>query len=193
MVDPHLIYLTMIKPYVILLISTFSVLCQAQTEKMNNDTLQLLNNLEWLSNLNEKGLEIDGDSIKIGKDFQKLLTDSAYFNTMYPDNYSWEQTMDFIQKQELKEAFWYMINLYPESEKNKELVLRSVITYDQILKMDEVMVNAFNTFCYADPEISRIENDRPEIVHPDIFELKLGVVKEIVGYVQHYRTVKTKQ
>ncbi len=179
------------KTLILSLLVLIPLFLQAQQTTTTVDKEHLKNNLEWLSDLNEKGIEMVGDSIKLGKDFRKLLTDSSYFNLMYPEEYSWEQTIEFIQKQELKEAFWYMINLYPENDKNKELVLKSVLTYDQILKVDDLMVNSFNTFCYADPEISKIENNRPEIVHPDVFETKLGVVQELVGYVQNYRKFKS--
>ncbi len=181
------------KNCILILFALIPLILQAQQTSSEVEKEQVKKNLEWLANLNEKGLEMVGDSIKLGKDFRRLLTDTSYFNAMYPKDYSWEQTIEFFKKQELKEAFWYLINLYPENEKNKELVLKSVLTYDQVLKVDDLMVNSFNTFCYADPEISKIENERTEIVHPDIFETKLSVVQEIVAYVQHYRMLQNKE
>jgi hypothetical protein len=141
----------------------------------------------WLEDLNEKGLEIDGDSIIMGKEFQRALQDENYRKLIFPDNYSWEKTILFIQEQDLKKAFWYMINLYPQSETNKELVVKSVVTYDKLFKMDELLVNTFYTYSYLDPQVSQIVDGIPEIVRPDIQESKLADVREIIRYIQYFR------
>lgn len=149
--------------------------------------------LKWLVDLNDKGIELTEDSIKIGKEFQKVLLDENYRSIIYPKLYTWEQTVKFIEVQDLKKAFWYLINLYPANEANKALVLKSVLAYDQLFKMDEIMVNTFYTYCYLDPEVSIIKEGKPETIHPDILESKLRNVKEIVGYVLNSRKQKTSQ
>lgn len=143
--------------------------------------------IRWFGELNEKGLEIVDDSLIMGKEFQRTLNDENYRRLIFPEDYSWEQTISFIQNQDLKKAFWYMINLYPQSEKNKELVLKSVVTYDKLFKMDELLVNTFYTYSYLDPQVSQIVDGIPEIVRPDIQESKLADVKEIIRYIQYFR------
>ena len=156
---------------------------QSIDKKQANETAIM----NWLIELNEKGVEITEDSVKVSKEYTKVLNDEAYRTIVFPKIYTWEQTVQFIQKQELKQAFWFLINLYPQSEQNKELVIKSVITYDKLFKMDELMVNAFYTYSFLDSETSIIKDGKPETVRPDILEEKLRNVKEIVGYINNYR------
>lgn len=140
-----------------------------------------------LDELSKKGLEMDGDSVVASEEFLKLINDPDYRSQVYPETYTWQQAVNFMSVVDLKKAFWFYINLYPESETNKELVLKAVLSYDRLIKMEEVLTNTFNTYCYADPEVSVIKEGKPEIIRPDILEAKLRNVKEIVGYIHSYR------
>lgn len=151
------------------------------SSQQNNDSLN------WVTELGEKGLSFEEDSLIISKEFQKVLQDSSYRNLLFPRQYTWTQTTQFLQAKELKKAFWYFINLYPENERNKEMVVRSVLAYEKLFKMDEILVNTFYTYSFMDPEVSLIKDGKPEIVRPDLLEAKLRNVKEIVGYIYGYR------
>lgn len=140
-----------------------------------------------LNDLMVKGLEMTGDSVVASEEFLSLINDSEYRNEVYPEIYTWQQAVNFMSAMELKKTFWFYINLYSESETNKELVLKAVLSYDKMLKMDEVITNTFGTFCFADPEVSIIKGGKPEIVRPDILEAKLKNVKEMVAYIHAYR------
>jgi len=142
---------------------------------------------DWLTDLNQKGLELNGDSLIINKEVIELLQSQSYRDSIYPAIYSWESALHFIQKEQLKPAFWYFINLYPVNQKNRELVLKSILTYDQLFKMDEVLIATFYTYSFLDPEITRLNDGVPEITRPDILERKLTTVKEIIGYIKAYR------
>lgn len=144
-------------------------------------------NYQWLMELTEKGLDVSRDSIQFSKEFQRAWKEEEYRASLFPETYTWEPALQFIQDQELKKAFWYFINLYPENEKNKKLVIRSVLAYDQLFKMDEVLVNTFYTYCFMDPQVNIVTNGIPEITHPDILEAKLRNVKEIIGYIHRFR------
>ncbi len=141
----------------------------------------------WLTELAEKGYEINEDSLIVSSEFLKVLNDSNYSALLYPETYTWTQTTRFIETQELKKAFWFFINLYPENETNKKIVVRSILAYEKVFKMDEVIVNTFYTYSFMDPEVSEIIDGIPEITRPDILEAKLRDVKEIVGYIYSYR------
>lgn len=178
------------KIVIVLFICCLPFVCLSQTSKKTN--IELSNEkrveiLKWYLDTTEKGIEKTGDSIKTGKEFQKVLTDENYRASIYPDTYKWEQALIFIKKQEIKQAFWFFINLYPENETNKKLIVQSILAYDEVFKMDEMMVNTFYTYSFMDPEISVIKEGKPEIIHPDILEEKLRNVKEIVGYILAYR------
>ncbi len=140
-----------------------------------------------LSELGESGVEFSQDSIYAGEEFQKILSDSLYRDLLFPKTYTWEQTKFFIQTLELKKAFWYLINLYPESKTNKELVLKTVLTYDKLYKMDEILINTFYTYSFLDIEVCDLNGEKPEIKRPDIQEAKLNSVKEIIAYIYHFR------
>jgi hypothetical protein len=146
-----------------------------------------LTDISWLLDLSEKGLEITGDSLVISGEFMKLLHDEHYRTEIYPEQYTWEAAMQSMISRDLKKTFWFFINLYPESQENKELVVRSVMAYEKLLSMEKVLINTFNTYCYADPEVSVIVDGVPEIVHPDVLEAKLRDVQEIVGYIKYFR------
>lgn len=152
---------------------------------------QLKKTLDLLKDLNTKGIDFMNDSLVISEEFSRLLSDEAYFKTVYPDAYSWEQTIAFIEAGDLKKAFWFLINLYPLSDKNKELVIRSVLAYDAMVKMDQVLINTFYTYAFADPEASIIADKTPEITKPDIFENKLRTVKELILYIYTHREQNT--
>jgi len=142
---------------------------------------------EWLIDLNQNGLEIRGDSLIVSQEVLKLMDDEAYRKTLYPEVYTWESAVQFIQREELKQAFWYFINLYPLGPKNKELVLKSVLTYDRLFKMDKLLTSTFYTYSFLDPEIGEFVDGKPEITRPDILDKKLNTVNEINQYIRYYR------
>lgn len=165
------------------------VMSREQSTEQESDTLSLV----WFKELGSKGLDIAGDSIFISKEFQKTLKDSSYRASIYPEQYDWPKATMLLKELELKKAFWHMINLYPKNEVNKELVIRTMLAYDKLLSMDEVLVNTFYTYCFMDPQISEIINDVPEIKRPDILEAKLRDTREIVAYIYSYRIQHSEQ
>lgn len=150
----------------------------------NEDQVKILN---WYFSTSEMGIEKTKDSIKLGKEFIKVLNDEAYRKTLFPETYTYEKVIDFIKQMQLKPAFWYLINLYPQNDKNKITLIKIILAYDKVFKMDEMLVNVFYTYSFMDPEISVIKEGGPEIIRPDILEKKLSYVKEMVSYVRYYR------
>ncbi len=184
------------KNILLLFIFCFPILIFSQsseTEKYDkNKEVNDAAMINWLTDLNEKGVEVTKDSVKLGKELQRVLIDENYRVSIYPKIYTWEQTVVFIQKEELKKAFWFLINLYPINDKNKEMVIKSVVAYDKLFKMDEIMINTFYTYSFVDPEINIIKDGKPEINRPDILEAKLRNVEEIVNYLTYFRDQEAK-
>ncbi|WP_143031826.1 hypothetical protein [Flavobacterium gillisiae] len=165
----------------------------SQTAEINLDQISNQNKMKmarWYLEVTEKGIVTTDDSIKFSKEFIKVLNEKDYRDSLFPETYSWVQALHYVKHQQLRQAFWSFINLYPENETNKELVIKSILAYDEVFKMDEMLVNVFYTYSFMDPEISIIKDGRPEIVRPDILEEKLGNVKEMVAYVLKYREQK---
>jgi hypothetical protein len=173
----------------ILLIFGFFAVCSdiyGQTSKISiksNDTVIAT----WVKDLYEPGVKVEEDSIFMNEEAQKLMNDEIYRNLIYPKSYTWQTTLNLIQKQELKKAFWYFINLYLVSDQNKDLVIKSILTYDKLFKMDKVLVSTFYTYSLTDPEIGTIKEGKSNVTSPHIMEKKLQALKEMLFYLDKYR------
>jgi len=142
---------------------------------------------QFVQELYEPGMEMTSDSLLLSREVNIMLVDSAYRAMLFPETYTWQLTGQLLKAKRLKHAFWYLINLYPQNETNKELVLKVIITYDQIFEMDKIMTSTFYTYSFFDPRISVMKDGKPEIVHPDVLESMLDNVKEINTYINYYR------
>nr|ACN58831.1 hypothetical protein AKSOIL_0216 [uncultured bacterium BLR12] len=143
--------------------------------------------LTWLKDLYEPGVMVGDDSIFINKETARLLQDTQYQHLVYPPVYTWPAAISFIQKQELKKAFWYFINLYPINSQNKELVVKSILVYDKIYRMEKILVSTFYTYSLTDPEIGTIEQGHSKVTAPHIMEKKLNALKEMLFYLDKYK------
>ena len=179
----------------LLLFSLQLFVCAQEIDNLENefskeDSIKVL---KWYVELNEKGIEKVGDSVIYSKEFVKVLKNEKYRDFLFPKEYKMGVAAYLIDKKYLKQAFWYFINIYPQDEESKKIVMQSVLAYDTIFKMDEVLVNTFYTYSFMDQEISIIKDGKPEIVRPDILEAKLANVKEMVNYVLKYREQQKKE
>jgi hypothetical protein len=143
--------------------------------------------LAWLEDLNEESVSVTGDSIKVSAETTRLLTDESYRNLLYPKEYSWEPVVQFIQKQDLKKAFWFLMNLYTVNEKNKDVVVKTFLTYDKLFKMNKILVNTFYAYVLTDPEIGSFADGHFDVTSPHVMEKKLNTLKEILFYLDKYR------
>ncbi len=147
---------------------------------------------EWEKNFLAEGISIEKDSLHISDESKKLLLDSEYRKSIYPAKYNWQQAIQLMNKMELKQAFWHLINLYRTEPEHKELVLQTFIMYDSLVNMEKILVNTFYTYALTDPEICVFKNSNPKIVHPDILEKKLADVKYITAFIVDYRSRRLK-
>jgi len=175
----------------VFIFSSGALLSQTHEDAANSPDEQQV--IKWLENLIEPGVSLDNDTILVNEESTRLLNDAAYRLEMYPKEYTWEKTILFISKQQLKQAFWYMINLYQENDKNKELVLRSFMTYDQLFKMDNILVSTFYTYIYMDLGASKFVDGTPVVTAPDVMEGKLNTLKDILYYMDKYRQRRNEQ
>ncbi|HEV7780059.1 MAG TPA: hypothetical protein VGO58_02280 [Chitinophagaceae bacterium] len=143
--------------------------------------------LAWLENLNEESVSVTGDSVKVSAETTRLLTDESYRRLMYPKNYTWESVVQFIQKQDLKKAFWFLMNLYNVNDKNKDVVVKTFLTYDKLFRMNKVLVNTFYAYVLTDPEIGSFTDGHFNVTTPHVMEKKLNTLKEILFYLDKYR------
>lgn len=149
--------------------------------------------LAWLKDLYEPGVKVTEDSIFISKESERLLKDKEYRKVIYPAVYTWEQTKTYIQMQDIKKALWFFINLYLVNDQNKELVIKSLLIYDKLFKIDKVLVSSFYTYSFTDPEIGSIEDGHSTITAPHIMEKKLNALKTMLFYLDKYRAKENKE
>lgn len=165
-----------------------SSLCNAQTSNVpmaNGITDSTL--LVWLKDLYQSGVKVDGDSFFVNKESERLISDKAYRQLIYPSTYTWEAAKGFIQSQEIKKAVWFLINLYLVNDKNKELVVKSILVYDKLFKMDKILVSSFYTYSLTDPEVGTIEDGNSKITAPHVMEKKLNALKAMLFYLDKYK------
>jgi hypothetical protein len=79
-----------------------------------------------------------------------------------------------------------MLNLYLKNDKNKDLVVKSILSYNKLFKMGEIMEATYKTYALLDPEIGIFKNSQTEITSPHILENKLNALKEILFYIEKY-------
>lgn len=180
--------------FIICVLTVSSVIIpQVSKGQVHNDTIKADSIsrdsviLAWLKDLNEEGVTVVNDTVIISPEAKKLLNSEQYRQIMYPKKYSWDKVVEFIQKQELKKAFWFLINLYMTDEKNRELVVKSLLAYDRLFKMDKILTNTFHTYILTDPEIGAIVDGKPTVTAPQVMDKKLNALKEILFYLDKYK------
>jgi hypothetical protein len=149
--------------------------------------------MAWLENLYKEGVTVANDSVTLSEETNRLLTDEAYRKIIYPGSYNWDRVRSFIQAQDLRKAYWYMINLYLTDEKSKEMCVQFLLMYDRLFKMDKILVNTFYTYVLTDPEIGNVVNGHFKVMAPHIMEKKLTALREILFYLDKYKPENRKE
>ncbi|MBI5856119.1 MAG: hypothetical protein HZB42_00610 [Sphingobacteriales bacterium] len=145
---------------------------------------------QWMKDLNEMGVQKTKDSFFVREEVIKLMKDSVYRKSVYPEKYDWPLVVLLLQRMELKKAFWQLINLYETDSAHRNITVGTFILYDSLMDMDKILLNTYYTYAFTDPQCCRIRNNRVEIFRPDILERKLRTTKEIAGYIRAYRKQK---
>ena len=91
-----------------------------------------------------------------------------------------------------KKALWFFINLYLVDDKNKEVVVKSLLMYDKIFKVEKILVSSFYTYSLTDPEIGTIDGGQSKITAPHIMEQKLNALKAMLFYLDKYKPANRK-
>lgn len=139
---------------------------------------------KWLEELVTPGVIIEGQNMKFSNEARRLIDDEAYRNSVYKDQYTFLDVKNSLLDVNIQKAFWQMIVMYPE---NKKQVLEYIYSYDKKIKTDEVITASFYTYAFFDPKITTIENNKPNIYRPDLFEEYFRRTKEIVNYIAFFR------
>ena len=141
-------------------------------------------NEEWFKNLTEKGVSSGEKEIFFSEEGIKLLNDSMYRDKIYKDEYTLYDVGISLSNMDIELAFWQIINIYPEK---KDTLIQFVFAYDKILPVDEIILASFYTYAFFDPKITNLENGKPKVYRPDLFEDYFRRTKEIIYYLNFIR------
>jgi hypothetical protein len=170
---------------IVVLLYGFSVQAQNNPENPKEAEASLAN-IQWINNLYEHGVRTEQDTLFISKEVRQILNKEDLMNFMFPEVYRWESALYLMEKMQLKKAFWFLINLYPDYKEN---VMKTVLSYDHLFEMDKVLISTFYTYSMIDPLVCQMENGKPNIIRPDIAEQKLLILQEMISQINHNRAL----
>ena len=147
-----------------------------------------IENKKWLNTLTSKGITSKNEEIVFDEEAIKLLKDKSYREKVYREYTLYDVGLSFSEM-DIKKAFWQIINIYPQK---KDTLIKYVFAFDEILPVDEILLASFYTYAFFDPNITKLDNGKPDVYRPDIFEEYFRRTKEIIFVIDNLRNSKTK-
>lgn len=147
-----------------------------------------IENKKWLNTLTSKGVTSKNEEIVFDEEAIKLLQDKSYREKVYREYTLYDVGLSFSEM-DIKKAFWQIINIYPQK---KDTLIKYVFAFDEILPVDEILLASFYTYAFFDPNITKLDNGKPDVYRPDIFEEYFRRTKEIIFIIDNLRNSKTK-
>lgn len=147
-----------------------------------------IENKKWLNTLTSKGVTSKNEEIVFDEEAIKLLKDKSYREKVYREYTLYDVGLSFSEM-DIKKAFWQIINIYPQK---KDTLIKYVFAFDEILPVDEILLASFYTYAFFDPNITKLDNGKPDVYRPDIFEEYFRRTKEIIFVIDNLRNSKTK-
>ncbi len=147
-----------------------------------------IENKKWLNKLTSKGVTSKDEEIIFDEEAIKLLQDKSYREKVYRKYTLYDVGLSFSEM-DIKKAFWQIINIYPQK---KDTLIQYVFAFDEILPVDEILLASFYTYAFFDPKITKLNNGKPDVYRPDIFEEYFRRTKEIIFVIDNLRNSKTK-
>ena len=147
-----------------------------------------IENKKWLNTLTSKGVTSKNEEIIFDEEAIKLLQDKSYRDKVYREYTLYDVGLSFSEM-DIKKAFWQIINIYPQK---KDTLIQYVFAFDEILPVDEILLASFYTYAFFDPNITKLDNGKPDVYRPDIFEEYFRRTKEIIFIIDNLRNSKTK-
>ena len=147
-----------------------------------------IENKKWLNTLTSKGVTSKNEEIVFDEEAIKLLQDKSYREKVYREYTLYDVGLSFSEM-DIKKAFWQIINIYPQK---KDTLIKYVFAFDEILPVDEILLASFYTYAFFDPNITKLDNGKPDVYRPDIFEEYFRRTKEIIFVIDNLKNSKTK-
>lgn len=139
---------------------------------------------QWYKKNTQPGIKYDTTSFTFDEEARRIISDPVYRHSIFKNPYTWKHVKFSLEKNNLKLAFWQMLNLYP---KNKHQVMKFILAYDKLIPTDEVVTSAYYTYAILDPRITTITSGKPDLKRPDILEEIFHDMNEVVEKIISYR------
>lgn len=141
----------------------------------------------YLQQQTTAGVRMDSSTIYFDDEARRVLSDTAYSDSIYRQPYTWVSVVDALKSGNLRLGVYQMINLYPT---DKQAVTQYIMAYDKALPAEKLVNAAFYTYALLDPRITRIENGKPLIYRPDLMEELFRYANEISAQIVAARPAK---
>lgn len=137
--------------------------------------------------LYDVGIKLEKNALKINEESKRVLQDSMYRQTIFPETYSFADAANLLKQMQLKKAFWFFIKLYQQHADNRQMVMQSLIPFDKTMDMDKVLISTFYTYALLDTKVCSITNNKVMVTRPDVLEKQFTHVKEMIAIIRNNR------
>lgn len=128
----------------------------------------------------EAGIKFTGNVLFISDENKRLLTDETYRDQIYPHTYTFQSLSVLIEKGNMSLALWHMINLYQTNPVFTILIVNDISVLDV---QGEHFVEAFHTYAYTDPRVSKIENGSYELMTPEALDKHIAATNALAYFL----------
>ncbi len=129
----------------------------------------------------DNGIRLEENNLFISPECKRLLSDQDYRQSIYPENYTFEQLPNILAKNRIL-GLWYIINLYEQAplfavELTKDLIISTQFKSSEF-------VDAFYTYAYADPRFVSIKDGEYALMQPELLENCIETTNLLVHYAK---------
>ena len=167
-----------------------------ENEDINvSDSIRLVKQ-NWLNEIMDPAINISVEEDENGKIIEKITISERWSrlrsnedlrNSIYKKNYTFNDVKLSLEKREILLSIWQMLNIYPE---NKDMIYSLLLHFDGWFPIEVLILNSFETYAYFDPRSVKIENNKLEIIRPDIITEGLKTVQSITENLLIYKNTK---
>ena len=160
-----------------------------------SDSIKLVKQ-NWLNGIIDPAINVSVEEDENGKIIEKITISERWSrlrsnedlrNSIYKKNYTFNDVKLSLEKREILLSIWQMLNIYP---KNKDMIYSLLLHFDGWYPIEVLILNSFETYAYLDPRSVKIENNKLEIIRPDIITEGLKTVQSITENLLIYKNAK---
>lgn len=136
----------------------------------------------------ETGIKFADGVLSISEENKRLLSDKAYREQIYPDQYTFQVLPDLLQNGNMSLTLWHLINLY---QLNPVFTLRIINDISALDVRGEHLAEAFHTYAYTDPKVSKIDNGHYELMKPEALDKHIKATNALAYFLTNMQATKS--